>query len=282
MEVKLAKEYGFCFGVKRAIELVEKALDTNKARLPVYSIGPLIHNSHVVKKLEEKGVKIGDDISKIEGRGIVIIRTHGIIPEQLRLIKEKGFDVIDATCPFVKYAQDICLLLNKENYDQVVIIGEEEHPEVKSLVGFAGKNTKVINNKKEVKNLSMQLKTGILSQTTQLRTHVMGILKELNWFEFKETRVFDTICDATFKRQEAAKEVAEQVGVMLIIGGKNSSNTKKLAKICSDLGCETYHIESEDDMQPEWFIGRDKVGISAGASTPDWIIEKVVKSCKEL
>ena len=277
MEIILAENCGFCFGVEKAIEKVEKVLEEHKGS-KIYSVGPIIHNPQVVSKLEEKGLKIVDGVEDID-EGILVIRSHGLPPVEIEKAVNKNLEIVDATCPFVKNAQNICCLLKKEKY-KIVIIGEKEHPEVKSLVGFAGENTVVVKAEENIEELPKSGKVGFLSQTTQPLKSVVAVIENLNWSKYSEVRVFDTICDATSKRQESALKIAKAVNLMIVIGGYNSSNTKKLAQICLDSGVETVHIEDKKDIKNEWFKGKKKIGITAGASTPRWIIEDVISELR--
>jgi (E)-4-hydroxy-3-methyl-but-2-enyl pyrophosphate reductase len=280
MQIKLAKEYGFCFGVKRALEMVETVLKQNNEGCPVYSIGPIIHNPQVVEKLKNKGVKIVAGVEDMQDNGIFVIRSHGITPKQLENAKRKGLTIIDATCPFVKHAQDICSLLKNEGYN-IIIIGEKEHPEVRALIGFAGEDSSVVKDIADLEKINRKKKTGILSQTTQQRSNVVSIIENIEWYnKFQEMRIFDTICEATSRRQAAALKLSKEVDIMLVIGGYNSSNTKKLAELAENTGVETHHIESNKDLKKEWFLEKNIIGVTAGASTPDWIITEIINNIK--
>jgi len=280
MKIILAQNCGFCFGVKLAIDKVEEVLEKNKKKnIPIYSIGPVIHNPQVVNKLKERGLKIIEDIDEIDN-GILIIRSHGVPPLVLEKAKKKKLKIVDATCPFVKNAQNICCLLKKENYD-IIIIGESEHPEVEALVGFAGEKAHVVKDGEGLLSLETGNKIGILSQTTQPFKNVQSVIQKIDWAKYLEVRVFDTICDATSKRQESALNIAKDVDVMIVIGGYNSSNTKKLAQLCEESGVKTFHIESIKDLDLKLISKTDVVGITAGASTPSWLIEEVVENLQD-
>ncbi len=278
MKILLAENCGFCFGVEKAIEKLEELLD-KQSGLPIYTFGPIIHNPQVVEKFEQKGVKIIDSVDDIS-EGIVVIRSHGIHPEKLKQLQEKNVKIIDATCPFVKAAQNICSLLKKEKY-YILIVGEHEHPEVEALVGYAGKNSLVVKSADQVKDINLKKKVGVVSQTTQPMKILKDVIDNLDWYNFKEIRVFDTICDATTKRQESALKIAKKADIMLVIGGHSSSNTKKLAQLCHDAGVKTYHIESKNDLNKDWFINKKVVGITAGASTPSWVVDEVIKELRK-
>lgn len=274
MEIIVADNAGFCSGVKRAVDIALKLKDDTGEK---YTLGPLIHNRFVVKELEDKGIKPLDDMNKIQ-TGSIIIRSHGATPEVFEKLKKTNLDVIDATCPFVKKAQKIVSDLYNDNYD-IVIVGDHGHPEVEALVGWSNKKAYVVQNSKEVADLNLGPKTAVVSQTTQPEENLWDIV---NCLENKgiEVKVYNTICNATHQRQNRAIALAHEVDVMVVIGGYNSANTCKLAKICSR-ECTTYHIESSLELKKEWFVGAKKAGVTAGASTPDRIIREVVEKMVE-
>jgi len=266
-KVVLAKNSGFCFGVKRAIEL---ALKTKEK---VYTLGPLIHNPQVIAQLEQEGIVAIDSIDDIE-RGKIIIRAHGIPRSVIKRAKKKELLVIDATCPFVQNVQQIAELLSKEGY-QVVIIGEANHPEV---IGIADrvKNPIIIEDVSEVSGIGQFEKIGVVAQTTQSVENYKNTIHELKKHA-KKLKVFNTICGATKKNQNAAKELAKNVNLMIVVGGYNSGNTRRLAKLCSEI-VETKHIEIAAEFKKKWLEKKEIVGVTGGASTPDWIIHEVIKS----
>ena len=266
-KVVLAKNSGFCFGVKRAIEL---ALKTKEK---VFTLGPLIHNPQVIALLEKKGIVAIDTIDDIE-RGKIIIRAHGIPRSVVRKAEKKKLSVIDATCPFVQNVQQIAESLSKDNY-QVIIIGEENHPEV---IGIADRvnNPIIIEDVSEISRLGQFEKIGVVAQTTQSVENYKKTIRELRKHS-KKLKVFNTICSATKKNQNAAKELAKNVNLMIVVGGYNSGNTRRLAKLCSEI-VETEHIEVADELKKEWFEKKKIIGVTGGASTPDWIIHEVIKS----
>lgn len=280
MEVIVASNVGFCFGVKRAINLAFSAAKKNKEELDteVYTLGPIIHNQQVVKKLEDEGVKVIEDLDKLN-TGTVIIRTHGVAPNVMSKIKKRNFKIIDATCPIVERSQKIVRSLYEEGY-KVIIIGEKEHPEIKSIKGFTDDTAIVINSIEEVRNLPKFSKIGVVSQTTLAFTHFQEVLSNLlgKSIEFK---IYNTICSATSKTQNKSLKLSKEVDIMIVIGGKNSANTRHLAEICKK-EIKTYHIEDAKELRKQWFNGKKKVGITAGASTPNWIIDEVVFNIKKL
>lgn len=265
-KIILAEHAGFCFGVKNTIDI---ALKQNGS---VYTFGELIHNPQMIERLKKKGIKKIDSLEEIKD-GTLIIRTHGVPPSIIERAKNKGLNIVDATCPFVKNVQRLAEKLEKDGY-QVLIIGEEEHPEVVAIKGYA-KNSIMINSVEQAEQLSFE-RAGVVCQTTQDSKNFKEIVKELRK-NIKELKVHNTICTATRLRQKSALQLAEKVDSMIVVGGLNSANTKRLAKICSKK-VKTYHIENEKDIKKEWL--KDRIGITAGASTPNFIIEKVINKLK--
>lgn len=278
MQVELAAHSGFCFGVKRAIELAFQAAEEGE-EAGVYCLGPLIHNPQVVKELKEKGVKIIESLAGIKG-GTLIIRSHGVHPDLLAEAKGAGFKIIDATCPLVKKVQDLAKMLDSEGYS-VVIIGEKGHGEVKALRGFAGNKALVVESLEEAKKVPPGGKLGIISQTTQSVTHFEKIVQELS-SRAGEVKVFNTICEATRKRQAATRELSRRVDLMLVLGGDESANTRRLAQVSREAGAETHCLETAEAIDSAWFKGKEKIGVTAGASTPDWVIKEVMDKLEKL
>lgn len=282
MKIIVAKNSGFCFGVKRAMKLIED-LEKNSSEKPLYTLGPIIHNPQVVESLKEKGIFPLHDVSEM-GKGKLILRTHGIEKKLLEKIKRKNIEYIDATCPFVANAHNYVIKLFKEGY-QVAIFGEKDHPEVLAINSQIDNKGVVIEKKDDVKKL-FDMKTrkiGIISQTTQSLEKFKEIVNELMEY-FKEIYVVNTICNATSLRQRSAIDVARKVDLMLVIGGKNSGNTKRLYQICSQLNKNTFHIETSKELESfkSKILKSERVGIVAGASTPDWIIDDVKKYLKKI
>jgi len=276
LQLIVAEHAGFCFGVKRAMEMAE---DLIKKGERAYTSGPLIHNPQAVDDLKNRGIAPAD-LDDIKEKGNLLIRTHGVGPSFIRQALERGLNVIDATCPFVKKVQDNAADLSQKDY-LVIILGDPHHPEVQAIKSWCRGDAKVIENVKDAENFFTSKKVGVVVQTTQTEENVnniMDILKsKLNVEVF-----FDTRCNATRQRQEAAAEVAKQVDIMLVVGGYGSANTQKLAKICRDAGAVVYHIETARQIQKNWFDAADKVGITAGASTPDWIIKEVISKMDDI
>ncbi len=275
MLIKKAKSYGFCFGVKRAVEIAENSQNA-------VTLGPLIHNpleiNRLAKNYNVKYVDSLDDIDKNIKR--VIVRTHGIPKENLEKLKEKNVEIIDATCPFVKKPQEIVEEMSKSGYD-IVIFGDINHPEIKGVMSYSAHNRVfVVLSEEELKNKKLHEKIAVVAQTTR---KIDDYLKIINYLvkNYKEVRVFNTICNATFENQDAVRELSKEADIMIIIGGKNSSNTKQLYNIAKE-NCESYLVENEDEINPNWFKNKKICGISAGASTPEWLVEKIISRIKEV
>ncbi len=270
MKIIVAETGGFCWGVRRAMD---KILDISRQDGDIYTLGPLIHNNQVVELLETKGVKPEKDINKLN-RGTVVIRAHGTTPEVLENLKKKGVGVVNLTCPKVGKVQGIIKGHINKGYS-VVIVGDEGHAEVVSLKGYSGNTAYVVGSVEEAKKLPDFEKVIIVSQTTFSFDEFFKIV-EIVKKKAKEVKDFCTICDSTHRRQDEVKKIAEQVDCMIIIGGKHSANTTRLAEISKRYCDKVYHIETEEELKGIDFSGIDKVGVSAGASTPSWIINSVV------
>jgi 4-hydroxy-3-methylbut-2-enyl diphosphate reductase len=274
MGVKLAKNAGFCMGVRRAMDIVLD-IARHMGGAKVYTYGPLIHNPQTMGLLKKRGIVALDDIDDIT-TGTVIIRAHGISPQERARIAAKGIKIIDATCPKVANVQAIIKKHAKMDY-AILIVGDREHPEVKGLVGYAqGKGT-AIGSKEDASYLPDLGKVCVVAQTTQNKEEYNEISSAiLN--RFPDALIFDTICESTESRQTEVKEMAVTMDALVIVGGKNSANTRRLAEISKRQGTPTFHIETVDDLKNSDFSFYDRIGISAGASTPNWIIEKVFEN----
>jgi len=274
MNVKLAENYGFCFGVKRAIKIAEE-------NVGAATYGPLIHNGKEIDRLKiDFKVSLVEDISTFKEGDKAVIRTHGIPKDELALLHKKKIDVIDATCPYVTKPQQICEEMSKQGYD-IVIFGDVNHPEIKGVMSYAEKGVTVVESVEELEGKFFYEKIAVVAQTTRKVDEFMKVCNHL-MRSHKEVRVFNTICNATFDNQDAVKTLAQASDVMVVIGGKNSSNTKELYSISKD-NCESsYLVEGPDDLDRAWFVGKQECGVSAGASTPDWIIKQVTAKIKEL
>jgi 4-hydroxy-3-methylbut-2-enyl diphosphate reductase len=276
VEIFLADKSGFCFGVKRAINTAFDACGGGA----VYCLGPLIHNPQEVERLSKAGVHTVDDFSSLEPGDSLIIRSHGVPPRVLMQAREKGLNIIDLTCPFVGKAQRDAEALKNEGY-QVVVIGEKKHPEVQSILGYAGENAVVMEKADDTEGIRLHHRLGIVAQTTQSYGNFSQIVLKLLRIS-KELKVFNTICNSTKERQDAARILAGQVDLMLVIGGRNSANTARLASVCKEEGKPTHHIEVADEIKDEWLKHTQKIGITAGASTPDWVVEDVLRKLTAL
>jgi 4-hydroxy-3-methylbut-2-enyl diphosphate reductase len=238
----------------------------------LYTLGPLIHNPQAVEFLERLGVEVKDRIEKIP-RGTVIFRSHGVSLRDLNKAKEKRLRIIDATCPIVKRAQFFAKFLHRHGYS-LLLVGDAHHPEVEAIRSYINEGVYVVGSFEAVKRLGPWDKLGIIAQTTQS----FNLFKEIvatSMERAKEVRVFNTICHATTVRQREAVEIAKKVDCMIVVGGYNSGNTQRLAAICKEIQPHTHHIETARELNPRWFARKEKVGLTAGASTPSWIIKEV-------
>ena len=274
VEVILADKAGFCFGVQRAINTAFKAAGEGR----VFCFGPIIHNPQEVERLRLSGVETIEDFRLLKRGDSIIIRSHGVPPQVLAQAREQGLNIIDLTCPFVAKAQKHAESLNKEGY-QVVVVGEKKHPEVQSIVGHAGDKAVIIETPDEIGQTAFEGRIGVVAQTTQSYGNFAEIVLRLLRVS-KELKVFNTICSSTKERQEAARVLASQVDVMIVVGGRNSANTSRLVSLCRETGRPAYHVEVVDEIKSEWVAGARKIGVTAGASTPAWVIDAVVKRLK--
>ena len=275
MKIELASSYGFCFGVKRAIEIAQKY--ENSA-----TMGPLIHNEDEINRLKKDfNVGLYSQLSDVKPDDTVIIRTHGIPKNDLKELKKSVKKVINATCPFVTTPQNIVKNMSKEGYS-ILIFGDIEHPEVKGVKSYAYDldDVHIILSPKDLKNIKFKNnKIACVAQTTKKKETYLEIVNALI-LKNKEVRVFNTICDATFENQDAARDISIKADIMIVIGGKSSSNTKQLHSICLENCKDSYLIENEQELEISWFKDKEFCGITAGASTPDWVIQKVYEKIK--
>ncbi|MFO7815103.1 MAG: 4-hydroxy-3-methylbut-2-enyl diphosphate reductase, partial [Halanaerobiales bacterium] len=276
LEIITADEAGFCFGVKRAIDIVKAAIVGTDQE--VYTLGPIIHNPQVVENLKGKGVNLVDSVDEIE-EGILVIRTHGVEPSVLEKAEKKGLNIIDATCPFVKNAHIYAKELVKKNY-QTFIFGDKNHPEVKGIFGHTNNNGIIIESPNDIKEIDLKNNVGLVAQTTQSYKEYLELIANI-LPKVKELSVYNTICNTTGNRQKEAKELAKKVDVMLVVGGHNSANTKRLAEISAETNTPTFHIETVDELNWDKIRSANKIGLTAGASTPDWIIKEVLEIMSE-
>ena len=280
MEVTVAKTAGFCFGVKRAVEKVYEQI--GKTEKPIYTYGPIIHNEQVVGDLQEKGVEVIDTLEELRTirDAVVVIRSHGVGKDVYDILKENGVEIVDATCPYVKKIHRIVEKQTAEGR-RVLIVGSEDHPEVQGIKGWGDERTKVIENMDDFRRLELpeDEKLCIVSQTTFNYKKFQDLVEKISKTRYDIT-VLNTICNATQERQVEAMRIASKVDVMLVIGGKHSSNTQKLYDICRKECKNTYYIQTLGDFNPECISSVRSVGITAGASTPNNIIEEVHTKCQ--
>lgn len=276
--IEVAAHAGTCYGVQRALDMALEA-GRHADTAPVHTLGPLIHNPIVVSELEEEGVLLANSLDEA-GSGTVIIRAHGVVPRVIDDARERGFDVVDATCPYVKKVHLAAEKLVREGY-RLLVVGEPGHPEVEGILGHAGEHADVVSSAEDIDGLELSDKVGIVVQTTQTARNLSEITAALAPC-VKELRVVNTICAATSERQQAAAELAGRCDVMFVVGGKNSGNTRRLAQICNEACPHTHHIEQASEIDAAWIRGTEHIGVTAGASTPQTHIERAIARIKEL
>lgn len=275
MNVLVAEKCGFCPGVRNAITLAQRTLETDEK---VSSLGHIIHNEDVVKQLSEAGLETVSSIDQIES-GTVLIRSHGATLEEFEKIKEKGLKIVDATCVLVRRVQKIARQLNEEGY-KVIMIGDADHPEVKAVVGYAN-DVEVVGSEADLDKLNSKKKLGIICQTTQSPDHFAGMIAAIAKRGFTEMKVINTLCRETMERQEAAVKLCRQVDIMFVLGGLHSANTRKLAELCKKHNPQTYHLQNWAELDKKTLSGKQTAGVTAGASTPDEVIEEFVRRLRE-
>lgn len=278
VEVKLARKRGFCFGVEDAIELAERTIKENEPGC-VVALGPVIHNRQVVERLEEAGLNQSADLENVGPDTTVLIRSHGAAPETYARAAQRGIPIVDATCVLVKRAQTVVRQLHEEGY-QVVMIGDAQHPEVKGVIGYAP-NVIVVDDEEDLPaRLPRRGKLGVVAQTTHAPEHVASMIGAIAALPFQELKIVNTLCLEVVRRQEAAVELAKQVDVMFVLGGLQSANTRELARLCKEEGVRTFHLETWADFRPEMGAGCKVAGVTAGASTPDDIINEFAENLR--
>jgi (E)-4-hydroxy-3-methyl-but-2-enyl pyrophosphate reductase len=277
MKIIKADKAGFCFGVERAVSIAREALA--QSREPVYSLGPIIHNPQVVGELAEAGLRVVESLGEVKS-GIIIIRSHGAPTSIYEMADRKGLTVLDATCPFVKNMHQLARNLARDGY-QVVLFGDRQHPEITSLLDDPDSQPLVVNSAEEARGAKLGKKVGLLSQTTQSPELFNAVAQEL-LPAVKELRIYNTICDSTRQRQEEALEISKKVEVMIVIGGRNSANTRRLYDLCRSTGTPAHLVEVPEEVSREWLDGARAVGVTAGASTPRRLIDRVVEKINSL
>jgi 4-hydroxy-3-methylbut-2-enyl diphosphate reductase len=274
MKVIVAQECGFCHGVKNAISMAEKILAQERE---VYSLGPIIHNRDMVEQLAKAGLKTVDDVDEIKS-GTILIRSHGAAPEQIARLKAKGLRIVDATCVLVKRLQKIAKELSEDGY-KVVVIGDEDHPEVRSVVGCA-RDVVVVAGELDLHKLPDNSRLGIVCQTTQSPEHFGKMLGAIGKHNFSELKVINTLCREAVKRQASAVELCRRVDIMFVLGGLDSANTRKLAELCKKYNSQTFHLQNWEEFDKKVVSGRKVAGVTAGASTPEWVIDEFVENLR--
>lgn len=274
MKVLIAANCGFCPGVRNAISTAEKTLAAASEGETVYSLGPIIHNQGEVDRLAGGGLRTVDSVDDVES-GTVLIRSHGVAPAELERLRSRGLHIVDATCVLVKRVQQIASQLEAEGYE-VVIIGEENHPEVQGVVGCVD-DVVVVAGEEDLDKLPRDGKLGIVCQTTQSPEHFGRMLGAIGRRSFRELKVINTLCKEAIKRQESAIDLCKQVDIMFVLGGLHSANTRRLAELCKKHNDATLHLQNWDELDKNVLFGRTIAGVTAGASTPNWIIDEFVK-----
>ncbi len=279
--ILIARSAGFCFGVKRAISMandIAKGSEEQGGNHSIHSLGPLIHNPQAVRDLEEKGVHVVESADQVSC-GKVIVRSHGITRADEATLRAKEVEIIDATCPFVSKAREHASRLSREGY-AVIVVGDENHPEVKSIVSYIEPGVPILTSLDEVRNSREGIrKAGIIAQTTQSFEKLLEFVS-CALRKFPEVRVYNTICNATILRQKESSAVANRVERMIVLGGYNSANTRRLYEICREINGNTVHIETASELETKSLDRVDSVGVTAGASTPRWIIDDLVEAIR--
>lgn len=280
MKIEIAKNAGFCFGVKRDLALIED--DVKKIKKPISMYGHLVHNEEVIKRLLAKGIKVIDNLEKIR-RGTLIITAHGISSKMKeKLLKQKGLNLVDTTCLKVLLVQNLAKLLHKQNR-QVLIFGDVDHQEVKGIKGAADDQAIVFSSEKEFKkiNLDQKKKYGLLVQTTKDFEEFKKLEKKIKE-KIKDIKIFNTVCQATRQRQKEVRKLAKKHDLILVVGSRTSANTTRLYEISQSINPDTYFIRTNQELKGKWFKNKKSVGITAGASTPDWIINEAVQKVQNI
>src|SRR5512141_2070714 len=279
MEVLLADEYGFCFGVERAVEMVEEVVE--EGARPIRSLGPLIHNAQEMERLGAQGVSTIDTPDEADSDTIAVIRAHGVTPQVQSDLERRAAKVIDATCPFVTRVQHLAERAARQGRD-VVVAGNPDHPEMIGVVGYAPANTYVVRDAGEVAALPQLRSPLVVSQTTLKLQTFLEVAEAVKANADADPQVVNTICSATRDRQDAARALAGLVDVFYIIGGKHSSNSIKLLAVCQEQCERSFLIETDSEINPDDLTGVGRVGVTAGASTPNWLIDQVVSRLREI
>ncbi len=277
-EIVTSPHVGYCFGVMRAMRLIEQGLESFGG--PIYTLGDVIHNPLEVRRLETLGVHSVETLDEVPEGGTLVLRAHGVSPDLIDEARRRGIGILDATCPFVQLSQRYVKRFAEDSVP-VIIIGDREHPEVRGIAGHAGEQAIVVKNAREAELIAPLDRAGVVIQTTFSRSEAEEIISALA-ARVRDLTVRDTICEATETRRDAMLELARGVDCMLVVGGANSSNTMRLYQKCVDSGVPAHLIESAEDIDPDWFSTARRVGLSTGTSTPAWIIEAVIARLDEI
>ena len=275
MEIEKAAEIGFCFGVKRALNILEKAIrDCGE----VETLGPVVHNQQVVDKFSQLGVKVVSNISQVKS-GVAVIPSHGVSPQVSEELAVRGLKVVDTTCPNVRKAQQAAKELSTAGF-WVIVFGDPTHPEVRGILGWADQKGIATLDSEAISKLDeLPQRLGLLSQTTRNPAQFVSFVDTLAGSilpQVEELRIVNTLCHITKRRQAEALALANKVSLMIVVGGRNSANTRCLAEVCSSAGTETHHIETAEDIEDTWLKGQRAVGVTTGTSIPDNAIEEVM------
>jgi 4-hydroxy-3-methylbut-2-enyl diphosphate reductase len=278
MEIVLAESLGFCMGVKRVVDMAYRAIEKADGQ-HVVTLGPLIHNAQEIERLEKDGVKVADEDS-IPDNSVVIVRAHGVTPQAMRSLKSRGMKVMDGTCPYVHYSQRKAVELREAGYT-VVIAGDRNHPEIRGILGHIGDEAYVVKTVEDVRDLPALDRAGTIAQTTISPKKYQTIIEALRE-KTRELKVCETICDATEENQKAIRDLSAEVEMLYVIGGRHSANSNKLVETAREKCPRATLIETADEIDAEELRGVRRVGIGAGASTPDWMIQSVVERLREI
>ncbi|MDR1915606.1 MAG: 4-hydroxy-3-methylbut-2-enyl diphosphate reductase [Synergistaceae bacterium] len=277
MKLVVASPTGLCFGVRRAIDQLERALGEYRE---VYSLGSPIHNPQEVARLSALGLKLAEHAEDVPQGSVTFVRAHGVSKAELEELRNRRGVVVDGTCPFVRTAQERAESLSGEGY-KVVILGDSKHPEVRGILGHIDGESLVISGESEIDAGTRYRRLGILSQTTQWEASLAAVVSKLVLLT-DEIKVYNTICRATIERQESIRRLGAQVDGIVVIGGRNSANTRKLVEIAESLGVSAMWVEHPDELDGRWMQGKSSIGVAAGGSTPDWLINEITEKIKRL
>lgn len=282
MEIIKSRDMGFCFGVRRAVEMMEREAVVGR---PIASLGSVVHNPQVVGRLRDRGLDVVTTLDQIDGRRLAIT-AHGVGPTVIEDAAERELEIVDTTCPIVTRAQQWAKKLVDEGF-AVIVYGDPEHKETRGILGWARGKAIVLRDEEAIDTLpdGLPSRIGVLVQTTHTEAHFASFVNRLlssRMNSISELRVINTLCNATTGQQAAARELAHQVGAVVVVGGRESANTRHLAEVCEEEGTRAYHIETPDELRPEWFQGIARVGVTAGASTPDYAVDDVVRCLEEI